>query len=195
MRVIFCLAWLSLVPALAAKPTAGVESFRVGEREFKLGHFDRALAAFEEAYRLDALPAMLVNVAQCYRALGKPADAARALKIFLTDAPAHPLRDSAKKTLDELEAELTSRAPVPAPEPVATDAPSPTPTTAPAPTAVLPAAVEPAPASVAAESSGGIPGWVWGVGGGVVAAVAAGVAVGVVVGNSQPSNLGRWQLP
>lgn len=197
MRTSALLLVLWLLPAVAAKPPAGVESFRAGEREFKLGHFERALAAFEEAYRLDALPAMLVNVAQCYRALGKPTEAARALKIFLTDAPSHPLRDSAKKTLDELEAELAAKTPAVAPaEAAPADVPPSSTLGTPALT-VTPAALDSraTPSATVEESSGGIPGWVWGVGAGVVAAVGAGVAVAVVVGNSQPANLGRWQLP
>ena len=57
--------------ARAAEASASVQAeFQQGENAYNLGHFEESRLAFERAYQLDPLPAILFNIGQCYRQLG-----------------------------------------------------------------------------------------------------------------------------
>src|SRR5690349_13864999 len=68
-------AWLLLLVLSTGRAAAapvdllqlGRGEFDEGEREFNLGHYDRALDHFETAYRLTARPQLLYNLAVALR--------------------------------------------------------------------------------------------------------------------------------
>jgi tetratricopeptide (TPR) repeat protein len=54
------------------------------------GDFTRALAAFQEAYRLEPHPIVLYNIGQAYQALDRPAEAVEHLQRYLDEVPDLP---------------------------------------------------------------------------------------------------------
>jgi hypothetical protein len=107
-------------PALAA-PAADThrrarQRFDEGLALVDAGELPRALQAFEEAYALEPNPAVLYNIGQALRALGRPQEALDALERYLAGAgqlePAR--RQAVEQQLRELRERLPRR---PAPEP------------------------------------------------------------------------------
>ena len=80
--------------------------YRLGEVHFRAGRLEEALRAFEDGHRLLPRAEFLLNLAQCHRALGRPREAIAFLRRFVAEAPAHPLRPAAERTLGELERSL-----------------------------------------------------------------------------------------
>lgn len=68
------IAFLLLPASAMAAATGDAEraraAFQDGKQEYDLGHFEKALSRYDEAYRLDPKPAILFNIAQCHRLLG-----------------------------------------------------------------------------------------------------------------------------
>src|SRR5205085_5773399 len=80
-------------------------AFEQGQAEYNLGHFDKALHFYEEAYKFKAVPALLFNIAQCHRQLGDMKAAGTTYKAFLRTARASdPNRGKAQALLAEVEA-------------------------------------------------------------------------------------------
>lgn len=75
-------------------------------QDYDLGSFDKALDEAEQAYRLDPLPQILFNIAQCHRALKHWEQAAFFYRRYLLKLPAAPNR----RTVDDLLTEATYRA-------------------------------------------------------------------------------------
>jgi tetratricopeptide (TPR) repeat protein len=123
------------------------ELFQQGSQAYDQARYDDAIAAFEEAYRISALPDLLFNIAQAYRQKG-PAfcgTAERYYRRHLEQAPDVPNRNE----IDELIREMSLCATAP---PVATRAAPPAeraPAAPPSPPResplTLPVAVTPAP--------------------------------------------------
>jgi tetratricopeptide (TPR) repeat protein len=87
------------------------EKFQEAQTAYHLGEFQKALAAYTEAYRLLPLPDFLFNVAQCHRQLGNAESAAFSYRRYLdlaTKAKGHP-PDNAALT-QELLVEMESQA-------------------------------------------------------------------------------------
>jgi tetratricopeptide (TPR) repeat protein len=60
-------------PAASATPRQrrqAKQHFLRGEKQYKLGHFEKALAAYSKAYDILPLPGFLFNIGQCHRKLG-----------------------------------------------------------------------------------------------------------------------------
>lgn len=78
---------LLLLPVSAMAATGDADraraAFQDGKQEYDLGHFEKALARYDEAYRLDPRPAILFNIAQCHRLLGNYERAAFFYRRFL----------------------------------------------------------------------------------------------------------------
>ena len=68
-------AWAQDAALLQAK-----QQFAKGETHYRLGEFDKALALYRKAYKLSNRPALLFNVAQCFRQLQKGQQKERRLK-------------------------------------------------------------------------------------------------------------------
>jgi tetratricopeptide (TPR) repeat protein len=85
--------------------------FEAGQTLYRVGDFAGAIRELSVGYQLSPRPEFLLNQAQAYRAL-KDAEKARALlSQFLAEAPDHP----ARRTVEELMAELSVSAPSPPP--------------------------------------------------------------------------------
>jgi tetratricopeptide (TPR) repeat protein len=72
--------------ASAQTPEARVQArakFTEAQTAYHLGEFQKALAAYTEAYRLLPLPDFLFNVAQCHRQLGNAESAAFSYRRYL----------------------------------------------------------------------------------------------------------------
>lgn len=171
-------------------------SFKEGDQAYNLGEYLKAIAAFEDAYRLSEDPIVLFNIAQSYRKqYGVDNDRGRLVKArdlyrtFLRQAADATMRSQAEGLLAEVEQLLaeTERAVV-APPP-----PAPTPEVSAAPPALPPAAL-PRTDAEATESDEGAAGptpwykrtWVW-VAAGVVAVAAGGGAFLATRGSSEPA--------
>ncbi len=72
--VLISLALLLLAPPALARDAALLQAkkqFVKGETHYRLGEFEQALALYRKAYKLSNRPALLFNVAQCFRQLQK----------------------------------------------------------------------------------------------------------------------------
>lgn len=180
MRSVVFLLALALAPAVQAAGSARTY-YESATRHYNLAEYDAALRDFKEAYRLKPDPAFLFNIAQCYRQLGDPTNAATFYRNYRREAPDAPNRKEVERLIEEMDraaaAERARQPPVgvePPREP-ATSTPEPTPAPAPAAvtlTAPLPAASRPIHKKP----------WFWAVVAGGAAVVATGVALGVVYG-------------
>lgn len=87
-----------------------------GTQAFRRGEVREALQLFESAHEVDPRPELLINIAQCHRALGKRAEAVGALEQFLSQVPpSHALAPAVRGTLDELRRERAHDPPPDAP--------------------------------------------------------------------------------
>jgi tetratricopeptide (TPR) repeat protein len=101
---LFCVVVGSFQPVAHAdnKPVAK-EAYTEGKRQYDLGEFEQALAAFKKAYLNYEEPVFLFNIAQCYRQLGDRASAVRTYKAFLRNWPKAPNRDIVERIIADLE--------------------------------------------------------------------------------------------
>jgi tetratricopeptide (TPR) repeat protein len=182
-------AWSGEVdPKLAAKT-----HFRAGTAFYEGGEYDKAVAEYQEAYRLLPLPVFLFNLGQATRLKGDRSAAIAFYKRYLEAKPTGAVADEARSQLSQLESAaaqdqsnaaaagngaLTTvpQGGLAAPPKVAPSLAA----TAPSPSAAPSAAVV-APPTVAQPSDRPLyrRKWVWALTGGVVAAVALGVGLGV----------------
>jgi tetratricopeptide (TPR) repeat protein len=110
----------SSVMARATRPASSRAAawFHDGRARYAAKEYQAALHAFVRSYDLDRSPAILVDIAQCLRALGREADAAIYLQGFLDSSAGSPrVRLQVFELLDEIRVHLP--APPPAPLPAA----------------------------------------------------------------------------
>ena len=74
-------------PAEAAQAR---QLFQTGVTDYEAGHYNEALAEFQEAYRRKPHPLVLVNIANCYDKLNKPVEALEQFEAFLATAEGTP---------------------------------------------------------------------------------------------------------
>jgi tetratricopeptide (TPR) repeat protein len=87
-----------------------LEQWRQGTVEYTLGHYDLAVAHYEQGYRLFEEPALLYNLAQAYRKTGALEQALTAYHSYLLRSPPNaPNRELARKRIAELEAAVAAR--------------------------------------------------------------------------------------
>lgn len=109
-RALVCLAlWMAAAPLAAHAATATEQKakllFRDAERSYNIGDFERALHGYAEAYRLDARPGFLFNMAQSHRQLGNWERAAFYYERYLDTAPAaSPNAKTARDLLKDVQA-------------------------------------------------------------------------------------------
>jgi len=149
------------------------EAFQRGNQHYALGEYQAALQEFKEAYRNFEEPTFLFNIGQCERQLEQRADAIRAYRMYLVNAPDAPNRDTVRALIERLERELADeRAAKPTTPATVTVSP------APVPAAALPAKESPAVTEIHRSKPAYKRWWFWtAIGGVVVAGAAAGVAV------------------
>jgi tetratricopeptide (TPR) repeat protein len=177
--------------AVAADVAGAKAAFLEGERQFKLGRFTDAIAAYERAFSLDPRPAFLHNMALAHRRqfendgdVEQLVQARTLYRNYLLLDPKTPRRAAVEQILVELNAQIESeqrkRAAAAAPPPVVQPAPAPAPPVA-----------QPTPAPAALVST---PpprdrhvGWI--VGGTIGAAIVVGGAIALAVVLTRPQPL------
>lgn len=97
--------------------------FYSAQTHYRLGEFEQALHDFQDAYRLQQDPALLFNIAQCYKQLGRLDDSIRSYRFYLRDAANVPNRASVEKIIAELEQKIAERDRSAAPTPIPRQAP------------------------------------------------------------------------
>jgi tetratricopeptide (TPR) repeat protein len=123
---LWCAVALSCVMggvAQADNKPAAKEAYTEGKRQYDLGDYEQALAAFKKAYLNYEEPVFLFNIAQCYRQLGDRAAAVRTYKAFLRNWPKAPNRDTVERIIADLEAAIAKDQSVKAAPPHETLAP------------------------------------------------------------------------
>jgi hypothetical protein len=105
MRVFVVGMLLALVFNVSAAFANARQHFLVGQDYYTQGRYEKAIEAFEEAYRLDPKPLLLFNISQAYERLGKIELAIDYLERYLKD---DPNTDNAKSLRDKI-ANLKSR--------------------------------------------------------------------------------------
>jgi tetratricopeptide (TPR) repeat protein len=99
--------------------------FEEGEAYYNIGEFEKALEGYKQAYILSREPALLYNMAQCYRQLGRAEEAIRTYRNFLKELPESPLRPKVEEFIAELEKPKTTTPVTPEIKPDETPASSP----------------------------------------------------------------------
>ena len=166
-----------------------------GIGHFQLDEYEKAIAAWEEGFRLKPSPEFLYNIAQAYRAWKKPEQALVFYKKFLRTGPAAQARTDVQRQIKSLEALIEQRKHEPPPvEPT----PAPPIPVEPTPVVVTPPTPNVPPADATATLTSAPPAkkpitkraWFWPViGVSAVVVVGGVVALGVVLGrrSSEPT--------
>jgi hypothetical protein len=154
----------------------------LGRSHFDAGHFTKAAAEFEEAYRISQRPALLYNLYVSYRDAGDTKNAARTLRLYLEKEPVIESRAQLEARLAVLEGlvqEEAARQASPAPEEAA-PAPATTPAAETAPDA--PPAPDDTTYEDAPSGTSVVPFVIMGVGG---AMVLGSVATGLMASSAE----------
>jgi hypothetical protein len=96
-------------PAAAAPDAATIaakDHFVAAQKLYDLGKFEAALAEYDAAYSAKPLPALLFNIAQCHRNLGRKERAVFFFRRYLELSPAAKNRADVEASIAELEADL-----------------------------------------------------------------------------------------
>jgi hypothetical protein len=88
--------WTSAASAQDDRARARAE-FDRGVRAYAAGDYVNALAAFQEAYRLQPHPAVRVNLANCYDHLDRPLEAMFHFERYLQEAGRHATREQRRE--------------------------------------------------------------------------------------------------
>jgi tetratricopeptide (TPR) repeat protein len=106
MRLAFFITLLVARAAAADPPdlmNVARTHYEAGRALYQLGKYDQALVEFNEGYRLAPRPSFLLNLAQCYRQLGRLDEARAHYEKFLAAAPIDdPMRSDVKQILTTL---------------------------------------------------------------------------------------------
>lgn len=97
---------LAAAPALADDAAAAKKAAKAAKAAFDLGRFGEALAKYEEAYRLKAVPGLLFNLGQCHRQLGHTEQALHFFKQYLESGPPAAQAKATREVVDKLEVQL-----------------------------------------------------------------------------------------
>jgi hypothetical protein len=165
IRLAFALALISGLFTVAHADNKKLmrEHFERGSALYDLGKYHDAVVEYEEAYKAKPDPALLFNIAQCYRLAHEPESALRIYRSYLRRVPNAPNREEVEQYIQTLQAQIdepTSHPPewrplpagplVPtlaAPPPAGAPAAKPAAVTPSAPSAAKPAAPLAAPAA------------------------------------------------
>jgi tetratricopeptide (TPR) repeat protein len=104
--VVAIVCTLASSAAHADNKQAAKEAYTEGKRNYDLGEYDAALAAFKKAYLNYEEPVFLFNIAQCYRQLGDRQNAVRTYRVFLQNWPKAPNRGRVEEIIAELESAI-----------------------------------------------------------------------------------------
>ncbi len=100
------------LPPGAGKPVPRTARARADAARlaFDVGHFDKALRLYSEAYELAPRPNLLFDIAQCHRQLGNPERAAFFFQRYLDHAPASADPRVARKLMETMQADAQRQA-------------------------------------------------------------------------------------
>ncbi|MDZ4696012.1 MAG: tetratricopeptide repeat protein [Deltaproteobacteria bacterium] len=101
ISILVIILTLAAKPALADRKSAAPH-YKTGTKEYNLGRFDEAIAAFEKAYEQDPAPILLFNIAQSHRQLGRHERALFFYRRFLDADPAAKNRAAVQARMVEL---------------------------------------------------------------------------------------------
>ena len=109
--VALALAAAVALPARADENTDQARAaFQKGQTEYNLGNYAEAAKFFEEVYRLKPVPALLFNIAQCYRFTGNLEKATQTYRAYLRNAPPTDKNQGlAKELLAQVEQALAQK--------------------------------------------------------------------------------------
>ncbi len=119
MNPILCLAFGIAMLAVHGRPAysdsgtlKAKQLYDDGVTNYNLGHYDEALEAFENGYRIRHDPAFLFNIAQCQRQLHRYEDAERSYRAYLRESPDLPeaTRQQVQKLMAEMQQLANERA-------------------------------------------------------------------------------------
>ena len=82
---------------------AAKREYNEGTRLYEVAEFAKALESFKKAYLHFEEPALLFNMAQCYRQLGQRQEAVRFYRTYLRKIPNAPNRVEVEKMIASLE--------------------------------------------------------------------------------------------
>jgi tetratricopeptide (TPR) repeat protein len=94
------------------KPTgkaAARELYREGKRQYDLNEFAKALELFKRGYEVYEEPALLYNIAQCYRQLGNDEQAIAFYRSYLRQMDSVPNREEVQRVIASLEQSVSAR--------------------------------------------------------------------------------------
>lgn len=204
--VVFVSLLLFAIPARSQAPDQAArvrELYESGTTHYNLREYQDALSDFKSAYRMRPDPVFLFNIAQCYRQLGDPEQAASYYRAFRRELPDAANRADVDRLIAEMDKAIAAhRANIPpsGPAPLTTPAPATqaTPATnAAAAPATTPAATTLTATSPTAKKPLAKKAWFWVTLGGAVIVAGGAVALGVTL--SQPRapspSLGRFEGP
>jgi hypothetical protein len=83
----------------------GRQLYDQGLTDYNLGHYTKALGAFENGYRIWHDPSFLFNIAQCERAMNQYEDAERSYRAYLRESEnlSEAQRDRIQRLIQEME--------------------------------------------------------------------------------------------
>jgi len=103
-------------PSPAALPPTGPDGIaaakahtKQGSAYYDLGRYADANAEFESAYLIEQDPALLYNMGQCQRKLGKSEEAVHFFRTYLRRSPSGPFASAATQRIKEIEAEARAK--------------------------------------------------------------------------------------
>lgn len=88
----------------AERLARAADIFDAARASYNLRDYQTALKGFEESYLLSREPVLLLNVAQCYRYMGRYADAGDAFRAYLREDPASELRPETERLISQMDA-------------------------------------------------------------------------------------------
>jgi Tetratricopeptide repeat len=107
--------WAKGKPTPSSQPVGNKDMERAralfdqGEVFFKLGQYEKAAAAYQEAYLLSKAPLFLLNIGQCYTNLGQTKEAIHSYEAFIREDPKSPYRAEIEGQIDDLKAYLAQK--------------------------------------------------------------------------------------
>jgi tetratricopeptide (TPR) repeat protein len=106
-RLLVAVFFLSLLPQIAqADKEKAKQLFMKGMAQYKLEHYDEAIADFEAAYQEEQSPVLLFNIAQANRLAKRPKQALSFSRKYLRETPEAQNRAQVEKEMATLEEEV-----------------------------------------------------------------------------------------
>lgn len=103
----------ALPPALPPSGPDGIAAAKAhtkqGAAYYDLGRYSDANAEFESAYLIEQDPALLYNMGQCQRKMGKSEEAVHFFRTYLRRSPSGPFASSATQRIKEIDAEAKAK--------------------------------------------------------------------------------------